>query len=49
LSQLTRQRNAFHDRLTAHAMAGDKENAQAGCDDFDTKPVDMRLLEKLQR
>jgi CheY-like chemotaxis protein len=55
--QATRQIKAAPDTrhipviaLTAHAMAGDREKAlSAGCDDFDTKPVELpRLLAKIK-
>ncbi len=37
--------------LTAHAMHGDRERAiAAGCDEYDTKPVDFaRLVDKIER
>src|SRR6185295_1217767 len=37
--------------LTSHAMAGDRSKAlEAGCDEYDTKPVELlRLLAKMER
>jgi CheY-like chemotaxis protein len=55
--QATRQIKASPDTkhipviaLTAHAMVGEREKAlAAGCDDYDTKPVELpRLLEKIK-
>lgn len=55
--EATRQIKANHSTrlipviaLTAHAMSGDRESAMsAGCEDYDTKPIEMpRLLGKIE-
>lgn len=50
LKQAPATRNIPVIALTAHALASDHQRAMAvGCDDFDTKPVDLsRLLSKME-
>jgi two-component system cell cycle response regulator DivK len=44
-------RNVLVIGLSSHAMSGDREKAiEAGCDDYDTKPVELdRLVGKIER
>lgn len=50
LKQMSATRNIPVIALTAHALASDQARAiAAGCDDYDTKPVDLiRLLSKIE-